>query len=369
MKALSQSTHSRRGSAPAVFVGLIALIVLAAVIGKFCFYTLPEWQQAVVSEFGEVKGDPVTQSGLHFKLPYQKVERYEKRLLRWDGSQTTAITRDRRTVNIDVTARWRIADARLFRETIRSTDQAERRLNGIIEGAVKDEIAKFDLYQVVRSSNRILEPDEGVQLTMDIDGDAADEISADTLRTLGSDLPRLAMSADGRYRAGRPIVLDNILVEAQRRVEQVGFGIHIEDILIKQLSYIREIEANVYAQMNAELQKIAAGFRSTGRQRAEQRLGEMELELSIIESDAIERSQGIRGQGEARSTAIYAEAFNEDPEFFLLLRRLEAFETLLGSNTRVVLGTDSPLFTLLKRIDPLTGHEPTATPTPEPVEP
>src|SRR5690606_4788253 len=107
--------------------------------------------------FGEVIDEPKTEAGLYFKMPWHKVERYDRRLQRWDGSQTTTITRDRRTINIDVTARWRVNDARLFRETIRSINQADSRLNGIIEGAFKDEIAKFDLYEVVRSSNRIME--------------------------------------------------------------------------------------------------------------------------------------------------------------------------------------------------------------------
>ncbi len=342
----------RRGNASPAIIGLLILIIVFGVLAKFCVYTVSEWEQAIILQFGEVRGDPVTEAGLHFKMPYQTVERFERRLLRWDGNQTTAITRDRRTVHIDVSARWRIADARRFRETIRSTDQAERRLNGIIEGAVKDEIAKFNLYEVVRSSNRILDTDEDMELVLDIDDEEVDDIDADALRTLGSDLPRLAVDRDGEYEAGRPIVLQNMLTEARRRLAQVDLGIELEDILVKQLSYIREIEANVYAQMNAELQKIAAGFRSTGRQRAEQRLGEMERELAIIESSAVERAQRIRGEAEADSTRIYADAFNADPEFFLLLRRLEAYEKALGSNTRLIMGTDSPLYQLLKRLEP-----------------
>ncbi|MCD8481344.1 MAG: protease modulator HflC, partial [Verrucomicrobia bacterium] len=95
-------------------------------------------------------------------------------------------------------------------------------------------------------------------------------------------------------------------------MEQVGLGIQIEDVMIKQLGYIREIEANFYAQMNAELNKIATGFRSTGQERAEQRLGEMSRELAIIESSAIERAQRIRGQAEAEAIAIFADAFSRN---------------------------------------------------------
>jgi modulator of FtsH protease HflC len=331
-----------------LLIGLLALIGLGAAIAYTCLFTVPEWEQALITQFGEIKGEPITEAGLYFKLPWQVVERFDKRLLRWDGSQTTTITRDRRTINVDVTARWRISDARRFLETTRSINQADVRLNGIIEGAVKDEIAKFELYEVVRSSNRILDLDEeGLMLEVrDEDGMV---ISSEDFATLGVILPRLNQDASGRYTAGRPIVLEGILNEARRRIEQVGLGIHLEDVLIKQLGYIREIESNVYAQMNAELNKIAAGFRSIGQQRAEQRLGEMTRELAIIESAAIERSQRVRGQAEAESIKIYADAFNRDPEFYQLIRSLDAYDKVLGPNTSIIMGTDSALYRLLKQ--------------------
>lgn len=339
---------NRAGST--IVVLLIVLIGLSVLVARFCFYTLAEWEQAVITQFGEVIDEPKIEAGLYFKMPWQKVERYDKRLLRWDGSQTTTITRDRRTINIDVTARWRINDARLFRETIRSINQADSRLNGIIEGAIKDEIAKFDLFEVVRSSNRILEDSYDDLRIQVADEDGEEMFAADELATLGADLPRLNQSSTGEYRAGRPIVLQGVLAEARRRLEQVGLGIHLEDVLIKQLGYIREIEANVYAQMNAELQKIAAGFRSSGQQRAEERLGEMQRELSIIDSAAIERSQRIRGEAEAEAISIYANAYNQDADFYRLLRGLEAYEKLLGDNTTLIISSDSPIYQLLKAL-------------------
>ncbi len=342
-----QKSHS--GSMQIAVLALLFILIGAGFILYRSVFTITEWEQGLVLQFGEVIGEPVTDAGLHFKLPWQEVQIYDRRLLRWDGSQTTTITRDRRTINVDVTARWRVSDARRFREAIGSISQADTRLNGIIEGAVKDEIAKFDLYQVVRSSNRILS-EESLEITIQGQDNAFADFEADELATLGADLPRLR-TQDGEYQAGRPIVLQRILTEAQRRIEQIDLGIHLDDVLIKQLGYISEIEANVYAQMNAELNKIAAGFRSTGRQRAEERLGEMQRELAIIDSSAIERAQRIRGEGEAKSTLIYAEAFNADPEFYKLIRSLEAYDKILQGNTSIVLSTDSPLYQLLRAID------------------
>jgi len=341
-------SSKKRNPAVAWIIGVIALLLVAGTAWT-SLYTISEWEQAVITEFGEVVGDPVTDAGLHAKLPWQQVRRFDSRLQRWDGRQTTTITRDRKTVNVDVTARWRINDAKQFLEAINSINQADTRLNGIIAGAVKDEIAKYDLYEVIRSSNRILDIKEE-DISINLDSDEMAEISVEEVATLGSDLPELRQAPDGDYLAGRPIVLKGILEEARKRLAQIGLGIDLEDILIKQLNYTQEIESNVYAQMNAELEKISAGFRSNGRKRAEQRLGEMERELARIQSEAEQRAQLIRGQAEAEAIKIYADAYNEDPEFYRFLRTLEAYGKSLGPNSRILIGSGSPYFELLNSI-------------------
>ncbi|MEM0966134.1 MAG: protease modulator HflC [Verrucomicrobiota bacterium] len=336
-----------KGVTGAKGVLILVLVVVLGGVGWTSLYTINEWEQAVITQFGEVVGEPVTEAGLHVKLPWQRVQRFDSRLQRWDGSQTTTITRDRKTVNVDVTARWRINDAKRFLEAIRSINQADTRLNGIIAGAVKDEIAKYDLFEVIRSSNRILEVEE-TEIGIDLDSEEMAEITVQEVATLGSDLPELPQAPDGAYLAGRPIVLEGILLEARKRLNQIGLGIELEDILIKQLNYTQEIEANVYAQMNAELQKISAGFRSQGKKRAEERLGEMERELARINSEAEQRAQLIRGQAEAEAIRIYADAYNRDPDFYRFLRTLQAYETGLGPNSQILIGSDSPFFELLK---------------------
>ncbi len=338
------STVNRSGS-----VTLPVVIAIAALgfLAYNSLFTVAEWEQAVVTQFGAIKGEPILDAGLHTKLPFiQQVHRYDRRLLRWDGRETTTITRDRKTIVIDVTARWRIEDARTFLEAIGSQELAATRLNGIIEGAVKDEIAKYDLFEVVRSSNRILERDPNMPSLID-DEDFLEDEELD-LATMGGETPPLSVDATGNYIAGRPVVIDGILREARNRLASIGLGIHLEDVLIKQVNYSAAIEANVYAQMNAELQKISAGFRSIGRERAERRLGEMERELASIQSAAVETAERIRGDAEAEAIRIYAEAYNEDPEFFAFLRTLQAYEKILDRNSTLILGTDSPLYGLLK---------------------
>jgi modulator of FtsH protease HflC len=334
-----QGRSGRRGMAALITV------VVAGFIASNAFFSVQEWEQVLILQFGDIVGDPVTRAGLHVKIPFiHKVERFEKRLLRWDGQETSTITRDRKTVVVDITARWRIADARRFREAVREQRYAGSRLNGIIEGAVKDEIAKYDLYEVVRSSNLILRDFEDQRAAGSTNGTALPPVAELVSALSGGETPALQKDESGRLLAGRPAVLAGILAEARKRLEQVDLGIQLEDLLIKQLNYSAEIEANVYAQMNAELQKISAGFRSAGRQRAEERLGEMEKEIATILSRAQEQSERVRGEAEAVSIGIYAEAFNQDPEFYTFLRTLQAYSQTIRDNTTLILGADSPLY-------------------------
>ncbi|GIW72682.1 MAG: hypothetical protein KatS3mg102_2224 [Planctomycetota bacterium] len=149
---------------------------------------------------------------------------------------------------------------------------------------------------------------------------------------------------------GREFVMREILADARRELgrEDVDLGIHIEDILVKTLIYTKDVERQVYAQMNAELQRWSARFRSIGRAQAEERLGEMERELAAIRSSAVRESRRIRGEGDAEATRIYAEAYQSDLEFYALLRLLEGYKKALAERNHVlVLRPDGPFFELL----------------------
>lgn len=345
----SDKTIRFNNPAQATAIAVQALLIVAVLIflGARSVFTVNEWEQALVLQFGEVRGEPITEAGLHFKLPWQTVETFEKRLLRWDGRETRAITRDRKTIIVDTTARWRIADVEQFRRAVGNLRRAETQLDGIIEAAILGILARHGLYEVVRSSNDIL--NIGMEdIGMDVDEEIVD-IDVAELATLGGEMPELATDDEGNLLVGRPIVIAKITAEAQERLESINLGIELVDILIKQLNYNREIEENVFAQMNAELAQISAGFRSHGRRRAEERLGQMERDLATIQSSAQERAQIIRGNAEAQATRIYAEAFSRNPEFFSFLRRLDALEKVLGENISLYLSTDSEIFELLKQ--------------------
>lgn len=351
------ATRSRRGIALGSVIGLLVILAIILVAALwFCLFTVKPWEKALVLQFGEVRY-AVEDAGPHLKWPWQQVVHYDGRLLRWDGEETSTVTADRRRVHVDFTARWRIADPQRFREAIGTIPQATSRLSGPIEGAVRDEIARHNLYEVIRSSNEILEivrasEQQRELLEGELGEGLEEEIDVEEVETLAAELPELDTDEQGNLVAGRPIVLQNMLADAKNRTED-RFGIHLEDILIKQLSYTSEIEDNVYRQMNAELEKIASGIRSRGRERAETLLGEMQRELDRIEGGADRRVNELRGEAEARAIEILTAAHGRDPELFGFLRRLEVYENIFNENHTLLLGTDTPLYRTLREINPI----------------
>lgn len=322
-------------------------VVLAFVVLSQSLYVVNEWDQVVVTQFGRPIGKPVTSPGLHFKTPFiQDVHRYEKRLLRWDGDRHDTITKDRKTIHIDVSARWRISDALRFKEEVTTVERATRVLDGIIASAVRNEITQYDLYEVVRSTNRIREaeitiPQEGM------DAEQLEEMVQEETQ-IAREAPELETDEDGNYIVGRPLVSERILERARSSLAEEGVGIEVEDILLKEFNYTSEVEQQVYAQMNEELKRIATGVRSHGQQRAERRLGEMQRELETIQSEAQRDSERIRGAGDATATDIYAQAYLKNPSFYGFMRTLEAQKRAMGENHTLIIGSDGPFYRILQ---------------------
>ncbi|MGH7335390.1 MAG: SPFH domain-containing protein [Candidatus Rokuibacteriota bacterium] len=133
-----------------VGLGIVALVIFFVLAGTF--YTLQEGQQAVIVQFGRPVGAPVTEAGLHVKLPFvQEVRRFEKRLLIWDGDPNQIPTKGREFIWVDTTARWRIADAKKFLENVATEAGARSRLADIIDSGVRDQVSASEL---VRSASR-----------------------------------------------------------------------------------------------------------------------------------------------------------------------------------------------------------------------
>jgi membrane protease subunit HflC len=303
----------------ALLVAAFLLILLAGAV-----YQVGEAEQVVITQFGAPVGKPVVRPGLHYKLPLvQKVHRFEKRFLEWDGEVTSLPTRDKKLILIDTYARWRISDPLLYFQRLKDERGAQTRLDDILDGETRNSIANHDLVEVVRTSNRTPEADASL---------AAEDVS--TLEPI-------------EY--GREKIRAEILVAAQRRTRDLG--IEILDVRLKRLNYIETVRQDVYNRMVAERKRIAARYISEGQGEAARIDGRRERELKEITSEAYRQAEEIRGRADAEASAVYATAYDQSPDtrrFYELLKSLETLQSTVGPETSLLLSTDGELYRYVK---------------------
>ena len=302
-------------------IGILVLLGVSVVGGGA--YTVGETEQVVITQFGDPKGDPVTKPGLHFKIPFiRKANYFDKRFLEWDGDPNEVPTRDKRFIHVDTYARWRITDPLLYFQRLRSEQGAQSRLDDILDGETRNVIAKHDLIEVVRSSNR------DFVISQEIGGDSA-------------------RMSEVIIEFGRAELAREVLLAAQSRTSDLG--IEILDFQFKRLNYVEEVRQEVYARMVSERQRIAEQFRSEGAGEAARISGERERELKEITSEAYRQAQEIKGRADAEAADIYAEAYNRDAEFYRFLKTMEVLRETLDSNTVLVLSTNGDFLRYLGR--------------------
>ena len=300
----------------------IAVLVGALILVGGSLYTVNEVEQVIITQFGEPVGDPITRPGLHFKVPFiQTTNFFDKRFLEWDGDPNQIPTRDRRFIWVDTYARWRITDPLLFFQRLQNERGAQTRLDDILDGETRNAIARHDLIEVVRTSNR--DPAEV-------------EIGDDAEATI---LEPIEM--------GRQDIVDEILQAASARTADLG--IELLDLRLKRINYVEEVQRDVFLRMIAERQRIAEEFRSEGQGESARIGGERERDLAQIQSEAYRVAQELRGEADAEATAIYAEAYNRDADFYAFTKSLETYEMTMDPSTFFILGTDSELLRFLQQ--------------------
>lgn len=306
---------------PAIIIGV--LVVLPIVGGAL--YTINEGQQVVVTQFGDPIGRPITEAGLHFKLPFvQQANYFEKRILQWDGYPNQIPTKDKRYIWVDTTARWKIIDALKFLESVRDETGAHARLDDIIDSATRDSVTRHNLVEVVRNSNRLLK--------------ARSEEVKDDLEFAGENLEEI--------KTGRDAITRNILKEASKLMPQ--YGIKLIDVRIKRINYVKEVQARVFERMISERKRAAEKYRSEGRGKRAEIEGQMEKELNKIRSEAYKTAETVKGEADAEAIDIYADAYNRDPEFYSFVKTLDTYRDTIDARTKVILTTDSEYFKYLK---------------------
>jgi membrane protease subunit HflC len=312
------------------------LLVAAAIVIFGCAYTVDQTEQVVITQFGRPVGEPINAAavessgpGLHFKIPFmQAANRFDKRILEWDGDPSEMTTRDKLYVVIDTFARWRIVDPLVYFQSLRDERSALSRIDDILGSETRNVVARHDLIELVRSDkNRQPEQDA-------------------TLVEAGAAVGHLAP-----IRFGRKELEQEILRAAAPKMGI--WGIELLDVRIKRLNYKEGVIGKIYDRMISERLQIAERFRSEGAGEAAKITGRKERDLQRIQSEAYRKVQEIRGDADAKASEIYAAAYTSSPsaaDFYAFLETLDTYKATLGNDTTMVLTTDSDLFRLFKEV-------------------
>jgi modulator of FtsH protease HflC len=284
-------------------------------------YLVKETEQVIITQFGEPVGDPVSEPGLHFKLPLiQKTNYFDRRFLEWDGDPNQVPTKDKRFIWVDSYARWRISDPLKFFQRLRDERGAQSRLDDILDGETRNAVARHNLVEVVRSSNR-----------------DADVIEA------GSEEETAVLEI---IEKGRRLIADEILKRAAERASDLG--IELMDFRFKRINYVEQVQKDVFARMIAERNRVAERYRSEGEGEAARIRGERERDLKLIQSEAYRKSQEVRGKADGEAGDIYAEAYSRDAAFYALTKSMETYEQTLDPRSVLILTTDSDFLKFLR---------------------
>ncbi|MCL0098474.1 protease modulator HflC [Dehalococcoidia bacterium] len=280
---------------------VIVLVLAALMVLPQVVFIIDEREQGIVIQLGEYVRT-IDEPGLNFKIPFiQSVVRMERRVLEADAPPTEFITLDKERLLVDSYIRWRIVDPHLFYKAVRDEHTGRRRLNSVANSRLREELARHNLWDII-----------GVER-----------------------IP--IMDAVGRH-----------VDEVARR----EFGIEVIDVRMRRVDLPTEVEEAVFARMRAERERMAKEFRAKGAQEAKKIMADADREVVVLLAQAEKESRLLRGEGDAKAAAIYAAAFEQDPEFFGFVRSLEAYEKFLVGGTTLVLGADSELFRFLQSPQP-----------------
>ena len=293
---------------------LAAAAVVVLLIGWSSFFIVSQIEEALVLQFGRpirVVDDP----GLHFKLPWQDVVAYDRRILDFEPPAEEVIASDQKRLVVDTYVRFRIVDPLQFYQSVGTEEVAWQRVGAIMTGALRRIIGGIELQDVI------------AQRRAEIMQQVRNEVNT----------------------------------------QSKGFGIDVVDVRIKRADLPEQNSEAIYARMKAERQREAAGYRAEGARQAQQIRADADRQRVEIIADANKQSQILRGQGDADAIHITADAYGKDEAFFSYYRSLEAYRSALsGQNTTFVLSPDSPFFKYLENgpEQSVTGHSVASDPDP-----
>jgi membrane protease subunit HflC len=315
-------------------LAVLAVLGIGTYVVMSSVYTVSEVEQVIITQFGKPVGAPVTTAGLKLKLPFiQDVNPIDKRVLEWDGSPSDMPTKDKLYISVDLFARWRITDPLQYFLRLRDERSAQSRLDDILGSETRNAVAKHELIEIIRTTK------DRVPLR--------DTLLTDAERDMGSLVP---------IQKGRKLVEREIFAAAAEKVRV--FGIELLDIRFKRINYNDSVRPKIYDRMISERRQIAERFLSEGHGEAARIRGNRVRDLNKIQSEAYRQVEEIRGLADAKAAKLYAAAYNRSPEavaFYEFTRTMQAYTSIIGENTTLVLSTDSDLFKFLKGMGPGGG--------------
>jgi modulator of FtsH protease HflC len=278
------------------FIGfaLVVLVVLA-----MSMFTVDQRQHAIVFQLGEVKR-VISEPGLYFKFPLiQNVRQFEKRIITLDAPEPERfITSEKKNVLVDSYVKWRIVNPKLYYESVQGDEsRAKTRLGQTVNAGLREEFGKRTVHDVVSGE--------------------------------------------------RDKVMEEMRAKADLDARKIG--VEIVDVRVKRVDLPNEVSESVYRRMEAERKRVANELRSQGSAEAEKIRADADRQREIIVAEAYRDAQRIKGEGDAKSTAIYGAAFGQNPEFYSFYRSLEAYRASFRNRSDVmVVDPSADFFKYLK---------------------
>ncbi|MCF7914379.1 MAG: protease modulator HflC [Spirochaetaceae bacterium] len=318
-------------------VVLLIIVVIFVLLGPF--YIVEQGEQAVVTRFGKIVTTN-TEPGLKFKVPViDNVVKYSKKILSWDGDAQRVPTAENQFIWVDATARWKISDPQKFYEAVSTLEQGWARLDDVIDSTIRTVITSNNLREAVRNTNIINE----LEATTEILQQQDEEVDEEELR----ELTQTEKSYEKVNRGREELSQEMFELAAELTPD---YGIELVDIIMRQIRYSDDLTESVYSRMIKERNQIAEAYRSYGQGKKAEWLGKLENERKTILSEAYQESEGIRGEADAEATLIYAQAYEQDPEFFEFWRSIESYRKTMPQFTKT-LTTDMDYFKYLYNED------------------
>jgi modulator of FtsH protease HflC len=328
---------------------IIALVITLLVLGALMLFTVDQREHAIVFRLGKVQR-VVTEPGLKFKAPLiDTVRRFDNRIQTIDFQETDRVlTCEKINVIVDSFVKWKVAEPVKYYVSVGGDPaQAANRLMRTVNNRIRDEFAKHTVATVVSGKFELCKPDEGSQAA----SVAPAAVPADPAVTV----PTPAEPGIAPVKEGERNVRTEIMKILREDADEDGakIGVDVLDVRIKRVELPQDASEPVYKRMRAERQRVAADFRSRGAADSETIRAAADSKREVTIANAYSEAQKLMGDGDAKASAIYAQAFSKNPEFYAFYRSLESYlKSFKDKQNVLLLDPNSDFFKYLKNPNP-----------------